>query len=306
MKSLFYTILIFGGAFLGYDYFLAPPGQKIVFKSLNPLPKPKVATAQAKPVIEEKKLEKKAAPEVEQVKPMAAEAPMVPKPSESAAVKPIESKGPKFDPIEVLTGNWLKIPETAFPREVSLKQDAMFKMSVGASKITSGAKVYALAAANGQLTLAPTPTSPARALLPIDDTDLKERLNEAYEKWKVVRTEELKVIAAKKQQLAAQPMAAPSSSEVEAGGKPVRGSDGSYPLLIASMKRGQVTEIVPERVTGWQEPQPAKIQGKNGWAVKVNYEANTIFGLQPVEAQALVLDGKVTGWFYTGSGEEVP
>jgi hypothetical protein len=40
--------------------------------------------------------------------------------------------------------------------------------------------------------------------------------------------------------------------------------------------------------------------------VKVNFEAKTVFGPQPAEAQALILDGRVTGWYFTGSGEEVP
>ena len=48
------------------------------------------------------------------------------------------------------------------------------------------------------------------------------------------------------------------------------------------------------------------VQGKPGWAVKVGCNVKTVFGLQPTEAQALVLNGKVVGWYYTGSGEEVP
>ena len=32
----------------------------------------------------------------------------------------------------------------------------------------------------------------------------------------------------------------------------------------------------------------------------------TVFGLQPTEAQAIVSGGRVKGWFYTGSGEPVP
>ena len=48
------------------------------------------------------------------------------------------------------------------------------------------------------------------------------------------------------------------------------------------------------------------IQGKPGWAIKVSCNVKTVFGMQPTEAQALVLNGKVTGWYYTGSGEEVP
>ncbi|WP_395746980.1 hypothetical protein [Prosthecobacter sp.] len=307
MKSLFFTILILAGAFLAYDYFGAPPGQKMVFKSLNPPVKPKTATV--KPVVVEEKPVVKEMPAP--VKPAVVDTPKaVEKPVAPAApASAPASSGPKFEPIEALTGNWLKIPVSAFPREVKLLQDAMFKMSVGASKIAAGGVAYALSADNGILTLAPTVTSPARAQLPIDGTDLKARLNDVYEKWKITRAEELKAIAAKKAQArAAAPVAeaAPSSSEADASGKPVRDAAGAYPLLLASMKRGQVTEILPENITRWQEPQPAMIQGKQGWAVRVECNVKTIFGLQPVEAQALVLNGKVTGWYYTGSGEEVP
>ncbi len=306
MKSLFYTILIIGGAFLAYDYFGAPPGKKLVFKSLNLPVKPKVLTVKAaeeeKPVV----MESPAAP----VKPVAVEKP-VEKPVEKAPVPTTApaSSGPKFEPIEALTGNWLKIPASAFPREVKLLQDAMFKMSVGSSKIAAGSNAYALAAANGVLTLAPSASSPARAQLPIDGTDLKAQLNVSYEKWKITRAEELKAIAAKKQltqPAASAAEAAPSSSEVDSDGKPVRDSTNGYPLLIASMKRGQITEIKPENITNWQDPQSTVIQGKPGWAVKVGCNVKTVFGMQPTEAQALVLNGRVVGWYYTGSGEEVP
>lgn len=301
MKSLFYTILIIGGAFLGYDYFLAPPGQKIVFKSLNPPPTKKVIPSESAPAAKPAAVEAAPAPE----KPMVAEAPkpVVPPPAPEPAKA---SSGPKFDPIEVLTGNWLKIPPTAFPREVKLLEDAMFKMSVGASKVAAGGIAFAMAAENGVLTLAPTKESSARAQLPIDSTDLKAQLNEAYEKWKILRVEELKASAARRQQANTQQVAAASSNEADASGKPLRAADGTYPLLIASMKRGQVTEITPDNIKGWEEPQPTKIQGKNGWGVRLHYEAKTIFGLMPVDAQAMVLDGKVVGWYYTGSGEEVP
>lgn len=304
MKSLFYTILIIGGAFLAYDYFGAPPGKKLVFKSLNPPVKTKALPV--KPVEEEKPVVVVKDSPPPPVKPVAVEKPVEKAPVPTLA--PVAS-GPKFEPIEALTGNWLKIPASAFPREVKLVQDAMFKMSVGSSKIAAGGKAYALAADNGVLTLAPTASSPARAQLPIDGTDLKAQLNESYEKWKMTRAEELKAIAANKRQSqpeAAATEAGPSSSEVDEGGKPVRDSTSGYPLLIASMRRGQITEIKPENVTNWQDPQPTVIQGKPGWAVKVGCNVKTVFGLQPTEAQALVLNGKVVGWYYTGSGEEVP
>lgn len=302
MKPLFITLLLFGGAFLAYDYFGAPPGAKVVFKSLNPPPSKVVQT------VGTDKVEENPAPMPEPAK-IVTEAPgnkmLEPAPE---ALPASVSKGPRFETIETLTGNWLKIPESAFspPREVKLLQDAEFKMSVGTSKVRAGGIAFVIGAVNGVLTLAPTATSPARALLPIDGTDLKQRLNKIYEDWKIVRAEELKTIASRKQQMAAAPVAVASSSEVDGEGKPVRDGDGSYPLLVASMKRGQVTEVKPDNIIGWQPPQPAKIQGKDGWAVKVNYNAKTIFGDFPVEAQALVVDGRVQGWFYVGSGEEVP
>ncbi len=302
MKSLFFTILILGGAFLAYDYFGAPPGKKLVFKSLNPPVQSKVAVVKPA-VVEEKPVVKEVPADVKSV------VVEKPKPVVKAPAPAAVSSGPKVETIEALTGNWLKIPVSAFPREVKLMQDAMFKMSVGASKIAAGGMAYVLSAENGVLTLAPTVTSPARAQMPIDSTDLKARLNAVYEKWKITRVEELKAIAAKKlraQSEAPAVEAGPSSSEADASGKPLRDSSSAYPLLIASMKRGQVTEIHPENVTRWQDAQPITIQGKQGWAVKVECNVKTIVGMQPVEAQVLVLNGKVTGWYYTGSGEEVP
>jgi hypothetical protein len=300
MKSLFYTIIILGGAFLAYDYYGAPPGKKLVFKSLNPPVKHQASPV--KPLEAEKPVVEQTAPApvravMEPTKPVAP-AP-APKPAATAAA-------PKFAPIEDLTSNWMKIPVSAFPREVKLVKDAEFKMSMGTSKIAAGGKAIALSAANGVLTLAPTANSPARALQPIDGTDLKAQLNASYERWKVARAEELKAIAAKKAAQAPAVQAGPSSSEVGSEGKPLRDATSAYPLLVASMKSGQITEIKPENITNWQDAQPTVIQGKPGWAIKVSCNVKTVFGMQPTEAQALVLNGKVTGWYYTGSGEEVP
>jgi hypothetical protein len=48
------------------------------------------------------------------------------------------------------------------------------------------------------------------------------------------------------------------------------------------------------------------LEGKAAWSIKVQADVETVFGLQPAEAQALVRDGRVKGWYYTGSGEPVP
>ena len=305
MKSLFITILLIGGAFLGYDYFLAPPGEKIVFTDLNPPKKPKtVATPSAEP---EKPAEPAPAPEMpkqaEAPKPQAPTAPTPP-----PAPTPVATAGPKPGSIEALTKNWQTFPESVFPREVTLKTDAEFKMAAGASKMAAGRKVQALAHKNGLLALAPAVGSTARATVGIDDTDLKAVLTDIYEKWKVERAAYLKKVAAERalnRPAAATAMNA-NSAEVDPQGKPLKAADGTYPLLMGSMRRGQVTEIRPDNITFWNDPKPAKVQGKDGWALRVEFTAKTIFGPQPTEAQALIVNGQVQGWFFTGSGEEVP
>ncbi len=302
MKSLFITLLVLGGAFAAYDYFLAPPGSKIIFTELNPPPKPKVVV-EAVPEPEKPAEAPPPAPEPETPKPVEA-----PKMVETAPAAPA---APKAGSIEALTNNWANIPPTAFPREVTLLKDAEFKMPVGASKVTSGRKVQAIAFRDGQLALLSAPGSSAKAIVSIDDTDLKKILTDIYEKWKVARAEYLKKNAAQKQQMAStlkaeNATANSNRAEVDETGKPLRGDDRGYPLLLSSIRRGQVTDIKADKIISWGEPNPTKVQGKDGWAIKVEYQAETIFGLQPVEAQALVVNGRVQGWFYTGSGEEVP
>jgi hypothetical protein len=307
MKALFFTILLFGALFLGYDYFMAPAGTKVVFKSLNVTTTPETQPKAVKPVEPE---ETPKAPEVTMVpetKPAPPPAPVTPA---APAAPTTEANGfvvPKFEPLEVLTQNWTKIPPSAFPRTVKLTQMVEFKMSVGASKMPAGGSAVALAFDNGRLSLAPTEASTARAIAPIDSTDLKSILSAGYEEWKVLRTDVLRKQHAKRLELAkSQGIVTAPSGSLDAAGKPVRNPDGTYPILNASISSGQVTEIKSTNVHRWGEATQVPIEGKTGWSVKVNYDATTIFGLMPVEAQALILDGRVKGWFYTGSGEEVP
>ena len=72
------------------------------------------------------------------------------------------------------------------------------------------------------------------------------------------------------------------------------------------MKAGAVTEITPQSITHWGDAEKAEVDGKPCWRVPVEYDAMTAFGKFHTEAIARVLDGRVTGWFYKGSGEVVP
>lgn len=309
MKSLFYTILVFALAFLAYDYFLAPAGQKIVFKSLNRAPA--AAPEAAAPAAEPRAPAKPAIPERAVAPP--APVPSAPRAAATAAVATapaFDADGfplPKFDPIEVLTKSWTFIPASAFPRPVKLTKDTEFKLSVGASRMGAGGQVVALGMQDGLLTIAPTETSPARARVGLDDTNLKSVLSDGYEQWKVLRTATLKKAWQRKKSTVAQGSSAgvTLAGAVDGRGIPVK-SGGSYPLLLASIQAGQVTDIQPDKVRMWGDPVQKTIDGQTYWTVPVRYDTNTIFGPMEAEAEARVQAGKVVGWFFTGSGEEVP
>ena len=307
MKSLFVTLVILGAIFLAYDYYVAPPGEKMVFKSLNVVspapsvqekvvpanPEPKPAVVPAKPA------------SVAAVSSAPVPAVTPPAPVKAASADASGFVAPKFESLDVLSKNWSFIPKTAFSRQVKLTRNTQFKMSAGAATINAGAEVTALGFDKGQLILAPNEASAARAAVAIDDTDLKAVLAAGYEQWKVARTAAAKSTFLAKAARGDAP-AVTDPNAVDAGGKPVRGSDGSFPVLVSSLKSGDVTEIKLANIHRWDDPQPTMLDGKPGWSIKVQADVDTVFGLQPAEAQALVRDGRVKGWFYTGSGEPVP
>lgn len=316
MKSLFITLLIFAAAFAGYDYFLAPPGEKIIFKALNVEPESipgqtptpavsaspnKVDSALPPPTAGEPKAGSTAA--VADAPPP----PPSPMPADptSRPADPTAFSMPKFEPLETLAKGWTMIPKSAFPRQVQLKRAVPFKMSVGSSMMNAGATVTALAFENGNLTLAPSETASARATVALDDTDLKSVLEDGYEKWKVLRIEWLKQAHARRLAAKANASSAPVAG-TDPAQMPARAGDGSYPLLVSSLTSGEVNEIKMKNIHNWGEPQSTQFEGKPAWAIKVAFDAETVFGLQPTEAQAIIAGGRVKGWFYTGSGEPVP
>ena len=308
MKSLFVTLILFSAIFLGLDY-TGTLGERIVFKSLDkhvaPVPEPVHAddTPVAKP----------AATEVPKPGPVATAEP-APKPAPAApeaAPKPAGANAdgfvtPKYETLDVLSKSWTVIPKSAFPRPVKLTKNTQFKMGVGAATMNAGASVVALGFEDGLLVLAPTAASTARASAPIDNTDFKAVVNVGYDEWKAARTALAKRTFLASKARRDSPSAPAAAGAVDAGGKPVRGNDGSFPVLVASLKSGEVTELKLANIHHWDEPEPTMLEGKPAWSIKVQADVETVFGLQPAEAQALVRDGRVKGWFYTGSGEPVP
>lgn len=309
-------MLIFGAAFAAYDYFGAPVGEKIIFKNLNKgaptpittetvksVPQPDVATLPPETPAP------KATPTVPTPTPSPTAAPTMTTKVEEVKAEPNGFVPPKHESIEDLTLNWTKIPPSAFPRPVKLLKDTLFKMSVGGSTLAAGAQAVAVGFQSPQLLLAPTPTSPARAVVALEDTDFKNSIIDGYEIWKQRRTDALRKLHAKKlasSNASETQLPAPSGGQVSPDGKPVSAPDGSYPLLIAHLQAADLTELKANKISRWSDPEPTNHEGKPAWAIKVNAEVNSIFGPQPVDILCIVKNGRVEGWYYAGSGEPVP
>jgi hypothetical protein len=304
MKSLFFTLLILGAAFVGYDYFLARPWERMIFKKeARP-----AAAAAPKPTIPDHV--------VEDDGPAMPSAP-APKISDDGwkptipALPKDEFVPPTIPSAEDTTKNWTQIPKQAFPRAVILKKDVQVKMSVGAATLRAGATAQALAAANGLLSIAPTAASSARGVIAVVDTDFPEQIHGKYEIWKTARIEQARqawlagktkvTTPGKDNSTLSNGMGVTFGTE----GKPVQNPDGSYNLLLAVISAGKVSDVDPKKVVHWSEPTLKTLDGKPTWVIDVRYEAKTLFGPMEVDSHAHVRGGQFVRWVYD-SGEPLP
>lgn len=284
MKALFITVLLFVSVFLTYDRFVTPAGKRVVFEN-PPLeipdePSPRSGYASS-------------ASRVTQDSPA-----LTPATAADGFVPP------KIEPLESLTKNWTVFPSTAFPRQIKLSKPVQLQMAGGSSTLPAGSMAFALGAQANVLTIAPTQTSQARGQIFVHDTDMPTQVRESYERWKKGRIE--MAMATWKKQRAATATSVSMPNAVDARGMPKRNVDGSYDLLLASMRSGEVTDIKLNKIKRWGTPEPRTIDNLPTWTVSVFYETMVFCGPFDAEAQAQVRNGKIVRWIYPGSGEPVP
>ncbi len=238
--------------------------------------------------------------------------PPPPKVADSGMGKPVSRadadgfEPPEFPSIEERLKNWTQLP---LPRPVKIMKPVEFVMTIGGNKVGSkmaaGNEAQAVGQEGNMLIVAPAPTSTARAQIAIDDTDLKATLTAAYENWKVTRTAQLKRAFLRAKD-GPPPPAAGTMVAAASNDKPVKNADGTYEILLASMKAGQVTEVTPQNATGWGEVEKENKDGKDYWTIVVSYTTKTMFGDFPTAARAYILNNRVEKWLYKESGEVVP
>lgn len=290
MKSLFITLILLLGAFAAYDYFIAPPHQRMIFEK-GPAPATRKASTAPAP----------AAPTKTATSAITAPSTAAKSPPSADDFVP-----PAIATIEEATQNWTAIPERAFPRSVVLKQAVEIKMSVGSGQLAAGTSALALAASQGLLTIAPAAGSTARGSIAVTATDFPDQIQSAYETWKAHRIDLARKSWEARRQNASAGAAIATADQLDPSGKPLANSDGSYGLLLESMKKGQVNEITPQKIRTWGRPRAGQVDGQPGWLIDVEFNTMTLFGPFDVQAQAQILNGRLVRWIYTGSGEEVP
>ena len=241
---------------------------------------------------------------------VAPEMPKVPEP-ETPKVDPKAFVPPTFPSVEEAVNNWTAIPRGAFtpPRAVKVMKPVEFIRLMGGNKIASKVPAGGVAYATGQdglmITVAISSEPGAAATqVNIDDTDLKAVLTEAYDRWKVAMTERAKRAHEYTLEAKNKPAAGVAAAKVPAGA-PQRNAEGTYDILLASMKAGKVTDLTPTNVTKWHDPKQETIDGKVYWTIMVDATVKTMFGPLDAQAVARIIDGQVEKWMYT-SGEEVP
>ncbi|WP_395748184.1 hypothetical protein [Prosthecobacter sp.] len=324
MKPLIVIVLALAVGYISYEYVYPPLADAMKYTKHVPKveePKPEVVVApppKPKPVEKKEPVVVMAEPKPEPKPEMKPEEPKpeMPKLPEPPPVDPNAFVAPVFPPVDELTQNWAAVPKGFFntPKQVTIKKDLEIKMQMGkataASTFKSGAKVFVMGQEGPNLVVGASAGSPMRGQVAMDDTDFKEVFSAAYEQVKVVQTENAR--KAHEYRLAAAERRANSPAGTTGGGggssndKPVKDADGTYPMLLASMKAGEVTEIKPDNVKSWGDPAQEKIDGTEYWTVNVKYETQTMFGKFETEAQARIKNGRVAKWVYTGSGEVVP
>jgi hypothetical protein len=189
---------------------------------------------------------------------------------------------------------------------VKIAKDLEVKSAIGATKVAAGGSAYAIGQDGADLVIAPSPDSKFKGKLAIADTNIKDVITGIYETYKVNETARQQRLFELKKQEALHPKASVASAGGGADNRPEKDKDGSFPILLASMKAGEVTEIKPDNIKKWGEATREKDKEHDFWSVVVTFEATTPFGKFEQDAQAQVKNGKVLKWIYTGSGEVVP
>ncbi len=79
-----------------------------------------------------------------------------------------------------------------------------------------------------------------------------------------------------------------------------------YPVMLDSIRRGEVNEIEIAKIKKWGAARPQIYKGQPVWTATVTYPTISLFGTFDTEGMAIIDGDRVLDWIYTGSGQEIP
>lgn len=225
-----------------------------------------------------------------------------------AHVDEIEAKYPlpTFKGIEEITKEWSTIPSRAFPRPVKTLVAITLEGPNGKVPLPEKSDALAVGMTQGMLVLMKNREDPARSLVPLANTDLKETLSALYEKYKAYKTEQVMKQRERARSLKARANGATDAELAAAGPKPKVESGGIITAMVESLRFKQIKETTEDRITAWGDLNIEQFEGTSYWTGTIQCTVdNPIFGPTPTELMALIRDDKVVKWLYSGSKEEV-
>lgn len=306
MKGLFTFAIVVALGFMGY---IAYPSAIEYFRTQNWMPpaaKPTESVASTDAPVETP------APVTPPPAPATPEPAPPPPPTPAPSPTPDDEIArlvpmPKINSLEQITANWTKVPQNAYPPQITLNADAIFQLAQGNTMRLSAGKtaVPVSLSADGTLTLAPRAGSELRATLPVDQTDFKEVVTKRYEEG-VARIKAR--IEERREQERARIAAAANTSEAvkaEAGEVPKDAGDEEKYLAIMkqSVANGELKDVTTDKVKSWRWIGFEDVDGTGYWTGAAIISKETYFGEFETEAKAYIRQGKVEKWTLPGVQE---
>jgi len=210
---------------------------------------------------------------------------------------------PEILPLLTIVDQWRQVPPKAYPSEVAATVPISFELivngqSVGASTVAPGTPLRPVRLAGDQLTLASIANPAMNTVLPVEQTDFKQRITKRYEDFVAAKTADVTAKRDKARQIIA---ADPGRLAALKGGPLPTGptDDPRFTPVKESLRRGEAASVTLEEATSFQWNGNETLKGDFAGTyetVSVHFEVVTIFGKFPVEYKALLRSGKVAAW----------
>jgi hypothetical protein len=215
---------------------------------------------------------------------------------------------PKFRDIEEITRNWTWMPTKAFPKPIKNKEAITFQAAAGKVTVVPNTQLQALAMENAMVTVARSAQDALQAVVPLAATDLKETMVGLYDAYRTKMTNRIMAQRDYARNVKLAPPAPPVAVDDKvrlAGAEPAFNENGQLPEMMASMAKGDVTEVKPTNIIQWGAIEFVREGNSGFWTCTVTCRMSTIFGEVDTEVTAFINRGKVVRWIYTGSKEPV-